>query len=190
MLVFIDRATGEDHFSDAFKFEEVFGGAVVKVPVKWGFFSDNEDVQLAGSNPSAEDGDDGGEGGETKERKIDLVHQFKLVECQYMNKKGFKEWLTDEENLSRWKKYLTESLQEKDFKLSDEEAAKQVEDTEMKAWKKELTNFAKFLLPQWKNTMIFHDVKEDIEGAKIFYVGDEEGDFFYYIKALYRTDKF
>ena len=32
-----------------------------------------------------------------------------------MNKKGFKEWLTDEDNLKRWKKYLTESLQEKDF---------------------------------------------------------------------------
>ena len=32
-----------------------------------------------------------------------------------MNKKGFKEWLTDEDNLKRWKKYLTDSLQEKDF---------------------------------------------------------------------------
>jgi hypothetical protein len=155
MLVFIDRATGEDHFSDAFKYEEVFGGAVIKVPVKWGMFSDNEDVQLAGSNPSAEGVFEGGES-ETKERKIDLVHQFKLVECNYMNKKGFKEWLTDEENLSRWKKYLADALQDKDFKLSDEEAAKQVEDTEMKAWKKEIQNFAKFLLPQWKNVGIFH----------------------------------
>lgn len=37
----------------------------------------------------------------------------------------------------------------------------------------------------------FHqDVQEDIEGAKIFYVGDENGDTFYYIKDLYRTDKF
>ena len=32
-----------------------------------------------------------------------------------MNKKGFKEWLTDEDNLKRWRKYLTDSLQEKDF---------------------------------------------------------------------------
>merc|ERR1711937_279728 len=175
--------------SDAFSYEEVFGGAVVKVPCKWGFFSDNEDVKLAGSNPSAEEAEEDG-GGETKERKIDLVHQFKLVECQYMNKKGFKEWLTDEENLSRWKQYLADSLQEKNFKLSDEEAVAQVEDGLMKEWKKELTNFAKFLLPQWKNVMIFHDVKEDIEGAKIFYVGDENGDYFYYIKDLYRTDKF
>merc|ERR1712003_513276 len=122
--------------------------------------------KLAGANPSAEDGDDEGDAGETAERKIDLVHQFKLVECQYMNKKGFKEWLTDEE------------------------AEQQVEGGLMKEWKKELTNFAKFLLPQWKNVMIFHDVKEDIEGAKIFYVGDEKGDYFYYLKDLYRTDKF
>ena len=189
MLVFIDRATGEDHFSDAFAYEELFGGAIVKVKCKWGYFSENEDVKLAGSNPSAE-ADAEEEAGETKERKIDLVHQFKLVECTYMNKKGFKEWLMDEDNLKRWQKYLTEALQEKDFKLSDEDAAAKVEGGLMKEWKKELTNFAKFLLPQWKNVMIFHDVKEDIEGAKIFYVGDDSGDHFYYIKDLYRTDKF
>ena len=38
--------------------------------------------------------------------------------------------------------------------------------------------------------LIDQDVKEDIEGAKIFYVGDEKGDYFYYLKDLYRTDKF
>ena len=32
-----------------------------------------------------------------------------------MNKKGFKEWLTDEENMTRWKKFLVDSLQEKDY---------------------------------------------------------------------------
>ena len=40
------------------------------------------------------------------------------------------------------------------------------------------------------NTSNFQDVKEDIEGAKIFYIGDEEGDYFYYINNLYRSEKF
>ena len=30
-----------------------------------------------------------------------------------MNKKGFKEWLMDEENLTRWKKYIVDALEEK-----------------------------------------------------------------------------
>ena len=190
MLVFIDRCTGEDHFSDAFKYEEVFGGTVIKVPVKWGYFSDNEDVKLAGSNPSAEDGEED-QGGETKERKIDLVHQFKLTKCEYMNKKGFKEWLNEEDNKKRWKQYLVDALLEKDYKLSDEDAlAQEVDGGLNKEWKMGLQEFVKFILPQWKNVEIYHDVKEDIEGAKIFYIGDEEGDHFYYIKSLYKTEKF
>ncbi|XP_063693521.1 uncharacterized protein LOC134825287 [Bolinopsis microptera] len=188
MLVFIDRCTGEDHFSDAYAYEELFGGAIVKAACKWGHYSNNEDVVLAGSNPSAEDGEEAGT--ETSERKIDLVHQFKLVECNYMNKKGFKEWLTDEDNMTRWKKFFVDGLQEKDYKLSDEDALAKVEGGAMKEWKKELTNFAKFILPQWKNVMVYHDVKEDLEGAKIFYIGDGEGDNFYYINNLYRTEKF
>ena len=33
------------------------------------------------------------------------------------------------------------------------------------------------------------DCKEDLEGAKCFYVGDEEGDSIYYIAGLYRCEK-
>ena len=41
-------------------------------------------------------------------------------------------------------------------KLSDEDALEKVEGGQMKEWKKELTNFAKFILPQWKNVMVYH----------------------------------
>ena len=52
-------------------------------------FSDNEDITLAGENPSAEAEDCGG-GDETRERRIDLVHMNGLCECDFMTKGAFK----------------------------------------------------------------------------------------------------
>merc|ERR1712110_1289375 len=87
---------------DAYDTQEMeeYEGEIIKVKCKWGRYSDNEDVQLSGANPSAEDGEECCGSEENTERKLDVQHFFRQCECGYLNtKKGFKEYLMDKENL-------------------------------------------------------------------------------------------
>ena len=186
MLVYVDRTTGEDHISDAYDTQEMeeYEGEIIKVKCKWSRYSDNEDVQLSGANPSAEDGEECCGSEETTERKLDVQHFFRQCECTYFTKKGFKEYLTEEANMQRWKGFIKDHLEEHAISVSDEDV-----EASWKKFKLNFTKFVKFILTNWKNVMIFQDSKEDFEGAKCFYVGNEDGDYMYYIKAWYRCDK-
>jgi len=163
------------------------GGAIMKFPCKWGMFSDNEDIVLDGENPSAE-ADDCGGSDETRVRAINLVHMNGLMECDFMTKGAFKEWI--KEGRAEMEAYL-----KKDIQVANEYTKKSPEDIEaeiettVKAWRKGIQEWAGMVLKNWKNVMVFFDKNMDCDGAKAIYIGDEEGDNMYFVKCLYREDK-
>jgi hypothetical protein len=103
MRVYKDLFTGDEMFCDSYKMKlvdevvyEVYGKHVTR---KIG------DVQLAGSNPSAEEADEGTD--ETVESGVDIILNQRLQECYAFNdKKAFTGYLKD------YMKKLVAKLQE------------------------------------------------------------------------------
>ncbi|KAK1138492.1 hypothetical protein N8T08_002475 [Aspergillus melleus] len=86
MIIFTDIVSGDEVLSDTFKLQEV-DKVFYQCDCRKYLKKQNEDFQLEGANPSAEDGGDG-DGGEGEAVMVhDIEDQFRLV------------WLKTEEGL-------------------------------------------------------------------------------------------
>merc|ERR1712142_119811 len=104
MLVFKDIITGDEMFTDSYKYVEE-NDAFYKVIGK-NITVKSDDIQLEGSNPSAEDGgDDFGAGGESISG-IDVCIHMRLAETSFGAKKEYIVYLKD--YLKALKEKLTE----------------------------------------------------------------------------------
>merc|ERR1712058_131032 len=104
MLVFKDIITGDEMFTDSYKYVEE-NDAFYKVIGK-NITVKSDDIQLERSNPSAEGGDDGGFGGEDSVSGIDVCIHMRLVETSFGAKKEYVVYLKD--YLKNLKEKLTE----------------------------------------------------------------------------------
>jgi len=142
MRIYKDIFTGDEIFSDTYKIKliddvlyEVTGKLVQR---KEG------DIQLAGSNPSAEEADEGTEEGVVS--GVDIVLNHRLVECYaFGDKKGYLAYLKD------YMKKLTEKLQET--------APDQVD-----VFKTNINKVMKDLLGRFKDLQFFTGESMDIDG--------------------------
>ncbi|MCL4138115.1 UNVERIFIED_CONTAM: hypothetical protein GTU68_016322 [Idotea baltica] len=85
MKVFKDLLTGDEMFTDTYKFEEI-DNAFYRVVGKSVTVQEG-DIQLAGSNPSAEEADEGTES--SSQSGIDVVLYMRLQETGFGSKKDF-----------------------------------------------------------------------------------------------------
>jgi len=142
MKLYKDLITGDEMFSDTYKMKlvdeviyEVTGKHVTR---KEG------DIQLAGSNPSAEEADEGTEEG--VESGVDIVLNHRLVETfAFGDKKGYTLYLKD------YMKKLVEKLSEK--------APDQVE-----VFKTNMNKVMKELLGRFKEFQFFTGESMDCDG--------------------------
>ncbi|VDP94802.1 unnamed protein product [Echinostoma caproni] len=89
MRVFVDAVSGDEMFSDSFKFKLV-DDVVYEVEGKYVIVSNKIDDSLLGANPSAEEENEALEEG--SQRVIDLVHGMRLTYSPF-DKKGYKDYL-------------------------------------------------------------------------------------------------
>jgi len=191
MKVLKCRIHDEDMCSDSFNPEPCFGGYVLKVKVQYKIF-DLDNPTLPGANPSAE-AEEEEEEGETKVRALDLLHQYEnLTECPYITtKKELTKYFKD--NMPGFKKCIEQCVDEEDVccKKTDEEKKEQVNGV-CKEWLCHIQEFMKFLKDNWSNVQVYTTSCDNIDepGSKCFYVGDDESDYFYFIKHSLKEEKF
>merc|ERR1712243_106106 len=116
MLFFKDIITGDEMFTDSYKYVEE-NDAFYKVIGK-NITVKADDVQLEGSNPSAEGGDDGGFGDGDCVSGIDVCLHMRLQETTFGAKKEFVVYLKD------YLKALKEKLTEENEKEAIEKLPK------------------------------------------------------------------
>jgi hypothetical protein len=133
MKIFKDVFSGDELFSDTYKMKlvddclyEVYGKHITRVL---------GDVQLAGSNASAEEADEGTD--EASESGVDLVLNHRLVETDFGTKKDYTVYLKD---------YMKKVIKY----LEDNNRAAEVDD-----FKKNINNVMKDLLGKFKDLQFY-----------------------------------
>jgi len=87
MIIFKDRISGDEMFTDTYKYEEI-DDALLMVVGKQVTMS-GDDIQLDGANPSAEGGDEDCGGGAGGVSGVDVVLHMRLVETGFNSKKEY-----------------------------------------------------------------------------------------------------
>merc|ERR1712241_242394 len=189
LRAWIDKATGEDMMSSAYKpeFPEEYGGFVAKVKAEWKEYSNKGEVFSTGSKASAEEAAEADD--EHTERALDLVHNFNLVRIDFIKKR------TDLADILKEKKPCFEKCVRESVEDSYEMSKKTPEEVEqavqenLAAWNK---GYKAFLMAiptkkeNFKNMDFYWGPKANIEeGSIMFYHGDDTGNFCYYVKDLY-----
>jgi len=142
MRIYKDIITGDEMFSDTYKFKlvdevmyEVTGKLIQR---KQG------DVVIDGANPSAEEADEGAD--EAVESGVDVVLNHRLAECfAFGDKKSYTLYLKD------YMKKLVEKLQERDPEQVD-------------VFKNNINKYMKDVLGRFKDLQFFTGESMDVDG--------------------------
>merc|ERR1712033_24214 len=132
MIIFKDILTDEEMWADTYKYKLIENGALYEVYGKQITRKVGEDIQLAGSNPSAEEAEEGTE--EAVESGVDIVLNQRLQEVCGLKKKDFTDYL---------KKYMKKILEK-------------VPDDKKDEFKSSMNSCAKMLLGKFKDLQFFH----------------------------------
>merc|ERR1712002_236786 len=132
MIIFKDILTDEEMWADTYKYKLVENGALYEVYGKQVTRKIGEDIQLAGSNPSAEEAEEGTE--EAVESGVDIVLNQRLQEVCGLKKKDFIEYL---------KKYMKKILEKVPEDKKDE-------------FKSSMQACSKMILGKFKDLQFFH----------------------------------
>merc|ERR1712002_948359 len=131
MIIFKDILTDEEMWADTYKYKLVENGALYEVYGK-NITRQSDDIQLAGSNPSAEEAEEGCDA--AVESGIDIVLNQRLQEVHGLKKKDFIDYL---------KKYMKKLLEK-------------VPDDKKDEFKSSMNACSKMLLGKFKDLMFFH----------------------------------
>jgi nicotinamide mononucleotide adenylyltransferase len=195
MKVLKCRCSDEEVCSDAYEFEPIHKGHVLKVKCTMKKYKLNEEIKLAGENKSAEDADDDGHVGEEEIMMFDILKDFHLVKCEYIYlRKHLTEFMKD--NMETLKKYIKDDIDEKDLfdkKTKDEKEAEFDETWE--EFKVEINEFFK-----WAKTEISAkhldvytldcDCDHDMKTIKAFFWGVGEENYMYFLKPQLREESY
>ncbi|EAL91014.1 hypothetical protein KXW98_002966 [Aspergillus fumigatus] len=138
MIIYKDIISGDEVLSDNFKIKEV-DGVLYECDCRKYLKRKNEDIQLEGANPSAEEGDDdaGGDGEEVMVH--DIEDQFRLV------------WLKTEEGMKPSKDAFKSHLKTYMKKVLAKLQEKGVPEAEIDAFKKGAPAAVKKILANYDN---------------------------------------
>ncbi|KAK9820394.1 hypothetical protein WJX72_009903 [[Myrmecia] bisecta] len=142
MLIYTDKLSGDEMFSDSYPVREIEDGFFFEVDGKWVELG-NVDVDI-GANPSAEDAEETLEEG--KRKVVDIVDAFRLVEQPSYDKKAFMGYIKP------WLAKVLEKLpedQQAEFKAKSQPAIK-------------------FLISKLKDLQFFAGESMDLEGSLAF----------------------
>jgi hypothetical protein len=153
MIIYKDRFTGDELFSDSFPHKLIENDAILEIKAKWVVLKEGE-VNI-GANPSTEEGAED-EGVEDVARKVvDVVEAFKLQETGF-DKKGF---------LAYAKTYM------KKVRAALEESGKSPE--YIKNFESGAQNFIKRVINSFNDWQFFAGEQIDLEAGLVYAIYDE-----------------